>query len=291
MTPIVLLAILASQTVGGLASILTKLALQGLAPWTMVFLRQALGVVILFAFSRLRPIPGSRTPFTRRDVALLCTASWGGFALPQVLLAIGIERSTGSMGALLTPLEPIGIVIGGVLLLGDRLRGARLIAILLGSAGAITALSQGHMDARLGDPLGDVLIAFGHLSWAIYTLAAKPLLERHDPMRVAVAIVLLSLAPIGLFALSEPFDLERARIGILWVVLLAFTATAVGTWTWNYALRYVSAGTMASFVFLQPLVGLGAGALFLGESVGWLAIAGGAMIVGAVAIETKAATP
>ena len=45
--------------------------------------------------------------FDPRDWLLLATAAWAGFALPQTLLAVGIERSTGTMGALLTPLEPI----------------------------------------------------------------------------------------------------------------------------------------------------------------------------------------
>lgn len=42
MTPTVLGLILLTQTCGGLASILTKLALGGLEPWTLVALRQGL---------------------------------------------------------------------------------------------------------------------------------------------------------------------------------------------------------------------------------------------------------
>ena len=210
MSPAVLLAILATQTCGGLASIFTKLALQGLEPWTMVFCRQSLGLLILFAMARARPAP-PRVPFSRREWGLLLTAAWGGFALPQALLAIGIGRSTGTMGALLTPLEPIGIVIGGVLFLGDRLNLARALAVLLGTAGAVTVVSQGRIAPGTSDPLGDVLIAIGHLSWAIYTVATKPLLARHDPMRVSLAIVALSLVPIGFLAWPEPFDQAPGR--------------------------------------------------------------------------------
>lgn len=289
MTPVVLLAILASQAIGGLASILTKLALEGLEPWTMVFFRQALGAAILFGLSRAQGVaPGPPRPFDGRDRLLLVVAAWGGFALPQVLLAIGIQRSTGSMGALLTPLEPIGIVIGGALFLGDRLTGARLLALALGTAGTVAVLGQGHLDSRLGDPMGDALIALGHLSWAVYTVATKPLLERHDPMRIAVAIVALSILPIGVLALGEPFDPQRARLAIGWVVLLALLATAAGTWTWNFALRHVSASTLGTFVFLQPLVGLAAGALLLQESVGPVAIAGAGAITLGVVLETRA---
>jgi drug/metabolite transporter (DMT)-like permease len=289
MAPLVVLAILVSQAVGGLASILTKLALEGLEPWTMVAMRQALGVLILLAISRARTTTSlaPRQPFSGRDVALLCTAAWGGFALPQALLAIGIERSTGTMGALLTPLEPIGIVLGGALVLGERLGSARVAALVLGTAGTLAVVGQGHLDPRFGDPLGDGLIALGHLSWAVYTIATKPLLDRHDPMRITIAIVFLSLPPMALFASGETFVWETARTSIVWVVVLAVMATAVGTWTWNYALRHVSAGTLGAFVFLQPLVGLAAGALWLGEAVGWMAVGGAALITAGVVLETR----
>lgn len=283
----VLLAILVTQTIGGLSSIFTKLALEGLEPWTMVFLRQALGLGILFAMARSRPIGAPRNPFTRRDWLLVVVAGWGGFALPQALLAIGIQRSTGTMGALLGPLEPIGIVIGGLLFLGERLSLTRALAIGLGCAGALAIVSQGHFDASLGDPTGDALIAAGHLSWAVYTVASKPLLDRHAPMHVALAVVLLSLVPIGLLATTESFDLEQAKQGLVWVVTLAFLGTAVGTWTWNYALHHTTAGTMATFIFLQPVVGLAAGALALGEPVGALAVGGAAVVAAGVAIEAR----
>ena len=70
--------------------------------------------------------PRPRQPFSRRDWLLVFTLSWAGFALPQVLLAIGIARSTGTNGALLSPLEPIGILIGGALFFRERLTSWRL---------------------------------------------------------------------------------------------------------------------------------------------------------------------
>lgn len=287
MKPAVILAIVITQAAGGMSAIFTKLALEGFEPWTAVFLRQLIGLGILFAMARARPTGAPRNPFTAKDFALLLTAAWAGFALPQALLAIGIDRSTGTMGALLTPLEPIGIVIGGLLLLGERLTARRALALALGSIGAVAVLSQGHVDPRLGDPVGDGLIAIGHLSWAVYTVATKPLLERHEPMRVALGVVVLSLLPMGLLSIPEPFDLEQARGSFVWVLTLAFLGTAVGTWTWNYALQHTSAGTMATFIFLQPLFGLAAGALALGEPVGALAIGGAALVAGAVALEAR----
>ena len=96
-----------------------------------------------------------------------------------------------------------------------------------------------------GNLRGDLLMASGHLSWAIYTLAAKPLLQRHDPLRIAMVATLLSPLPLLPLAVAEPWDPARMAPALGWIALLAFLATTVGTVAWNRALRDVSAGTMA----------------------------------------------
>jgi drug/metabolite transporter (DMT)-like permease len=288
----VLFAVLLAQTCGGLASILSKLALAGFGPLTMVAVRQVLGVCVLYALSRATLMrPARRQPFTRRDWVLLLTLSWAGYALPQVLLAHGIALSTGTNGALLSPLEPIGILIGGAIFFRERLTRWRLIAVSLGTLGALLIVLQGGVRPELGNPLGDTLIAAGHLAWAIYTIAAKPLLDRHDPGRVSLFSVLLSLPILAALALGEPIDFERALPALGWVAALAVTGSAVGTLSWNYALRSISAGTMAAFIFVQPLIGLLAGRALLSEPVGSLALGGALLILVGVTLEARHAAP
>src|SRR5262245_58472965 len=127
-----------AQMLGGLTPVWTKLALQGLGPWTLVFARQAIGLPLLFALARAgrSAAPVRRAPWSVRDAALLLLLSWGGFALPQILLAAGVARSTAVVYALLTPLEPIGIVLGSALLLSEGLPLARAVAVALGTIGA-----------------------------------------------------------------------------------------------------------------------------------------------------------
>lgn len=284
MRPSTFFWILVAQAIGGSTPALTKLALEGYGPWSLVVIRQLLGLVFLTLFirvsaGRLRPqIRETFAAFDRRDWLLLLLLSWAGFALPQILGAIGLGLSTATNGALLSPLEPIGILIGGAFLLGERLRPARVLALALGLAGATLIVSQGGFDPRAGNLRGDAIMAVGHLAWAVYTLAAKALVDRHDPSRVAFLAVALSPWPLIPLAVLEPLDPAVALPALGWIALLAFLATAVATYAWNRALREVSAGTMAVFIFLQPLWGLLLGHL-LGEPVGVLALIGAALIV------------
>jgi drug/metabolite transporter (DMT)-like permease len=279
-----------AQAIGGSTPALTKLALDGLGPFTLVVLRQIFGTLFLVGLAALAPRlrGGARVrhdPWTRRDALLLVTLSWAGFALPQLLGAVGLERSSATHGALLSPLEPIGILLGAAFVLHEPLGAAHLVAGALGVVGTVAIVLSGSGDPRGGDLRGDLVMAVGHLCWAIYTLAAKPLVARHDPLRVAIAAGLLSWIPLLPLALREPFDAARALPAMGWVVLLAFLATALATVAWNRALRDVSAGTMALFVFVQPVVGLVVGVL-LGERANAGAILGATAIVLGVGVAT-----
>ncbi|MCX5740293.1 MAG: DMT family transporter [Proteobacteria bacterium] len=277
---------------GGASPALTKLALEGLGPFGLVVARQILGALFLIALAavprRWRGESGAvvHARWTRRDLLLLLTLSWVGFALPQILGAVGLERSSATHGALLSPLEPIGILVGAAFVLRESLGLAHIVAGAFGVAGTVLIVASGAGDAHTGDLRGDLLIAAGHLCWAIYTLAAKPLVDRHDPLRVAIFAALLSWIPLVPLAATESFDATRALPALAWVLLLAFLATAMGMVAWNRALREVSASTMALFVFVQPVVGLAIGVVALGEGVGWWAILGAALIVLGVAIAT-----
>jgi drug/metabolite transporter (DMT)-like permease len=290
MAPRVLAVAVLAQALGSLTPVWIKLALVGLPPWTLVFARQAIGIAFLFALARLgrRAATQPRSaPWTARDLALLVLISWGGFALPQVLLATGAQRSTAVAYALLTPLEPIGIVLGSAIFLSEGLPRARVIALVLGTLGASLVVLQDGLRPDLGDPIGDLIMAAGHLAWAIYTLGAKSLLERHDEGRVSLAAVALTLPPLALLASRETVDPARALPALVWVFVLAALSTALCTWLWNWALHRTRAGTMGVLTFVQPVVGLTATMLVLGERTGAIALIGALLILSGVMLEVR----
>ncbi len=289
MSPRVLAIALLAQLLGGLTPIWTKLALAGLGPWSLVFARQAIGLPLLLAVVRAgrRAAPARSAPWSPRDLLLLLALSWGGFALPQVLLAAGIARSTAVASALLTPLEPIGIVAGSALFFSEGLSRARLAAVALGTLGASLIVLQDGLRPDLGDPIGDLMIAAGHLAWAIYTLAAKALLARHDEGRLSLLGVALSLPPLAALAASETLDPERALQALLAVLALAGLSTALGTWLWNWALHRSGAGAMGVLIFAQPLVGVVGARVGLGEGMGALALLGSLAILAGVWLELR----
>ena len=134
---------------------------------------------------------------------------------------------------------------------------------------------------------GNVLLALHGVLWGTYTPLVKPLAARHDPVQVilrATAVSLLVAGPAALF--------ERARWeagpelwpALGWVLALAVGGSFASAALWAAATRHVPAATIAPFVFIQPVAGVVAGALVLGERFTAVGAAGAAVIALGVAI-------
>jgi N-acetylneuraminate synthase/N,N'-diacetyllegionaminate synthase len=119
-----------------------------------------------------------------------------GYALPLVLGSYGLRRSTATNAALLIGTEPLCVVVLGVLLLGERLGRPRIIALGLGLAGATIIVCNGipFVNVTYAPHLvGDLLLVAHGAAWGIYTIAAKRLLDRHDPLAVSAASLAVAL--------------------------------------------------------------------------------------------------
>jgi drug/metabolite transporter (DMT)-like permease len=87
-------------------------------------------------------------------------------------------------------------VVLGVLLLGERLGRPRTIALGLGLAGATIIVCNGipFVNVTYAPHLvGDLLLVAHGAAWGIYTIAAKRLLDRHDPLAVSAASLAIAL--------------------------------------------------------------------------------------------------
>src|SRR5262245_64103503 len=113
-----------------------------------------------------------------------------GYALPLILGSYGLRRSTATNAALLIGTEPLSVVLLGALVLGETLGRLRILALLLGLVGATIIVANGipFVGVRYAPhPVGDLLLVAHGVAWGIYTVAAKRLLERYDPLAVSAA--------------------------------------------------------------------------------------------------------
>jgi drug/metabolite transporter (DMT)-like permease len=285
-----------ANLVGGTSYVGTKIALAGLSETTVVVVRTVVALAVLLPIVGRGIGPILRATGSDRRHLLAMGAL--GYALPLVLGSYGLRRSTATNAALLIGTEPLAVVLLGSLVLGETLGRLRILALALGLVGATIIVVNGipFVGVRYAPhPVGDLLLIAHGAAWGVYTVAAKRLLARYEPIAVSAASLLVGLPFLaGLAALEAPaFPWDAARLvpALAAAVLLGLVVSAGMTVLWNVALRGLDASRMAGFIFLQPLSGVLVATVALGEPVTIYALVGGTLVLAGayvLAIEERA---
>ncbi len=142
-------------------------------------------------------------------------------------------------------------------------------------------------------PAGVGAALLAALAFAAYTVAAKRLLVRGVPGRVAVAVVFpaagLLLVPVLLASLRDAAEPSRLVTpgGLAVVLWLGVGATAVAYLLFTAGLRGVPAVTGATMALAEPLTATVLGVLLLGERLTPIAGAGAAVVAIALVLAAR----
>lgn len=234
----------------------------------------ALAVVAAFAHVR-RP--------QRRDLARISGCGLAGMAVYQLLLNSGERTVPAGTASLLVATAPIFAALLAVALLHEDLGTRRRLGIAVGFAGAAAmALSQGG-GVRLSS---DALLLLGAaVSQAAFFVLQKPLLTHCSSLEVtcyamwAGTLFSLPMAPwlvIGVgHAHAKP---------LLALLFLGLGPSAIGFVTWAYGQARLPVASMANTLYLVPFLAIGVGWWTLGETVHPVALVGGALVIGGLAL-------
>jgi O-acetylserine/cysteine efflux transporter len=282
-------ALLLANVIGGASYPAQKLALAGLPPATVTFLRGVVAFVPLLVLARVRGL--SLGGWTRPEIGRAALVGTLALALPLWLGIVGVERSSSANASILILLEPLTIVLLAAVLLGERPGRAKLVGIGIGFAGAVVIVLE---DASLSElfgserAVGNALLALHGVLWGCHTPLAKPLSEKHDPLALTLLATGFSLPLLALFA---AFEHGRWQAGpalasaLAWTVVLGLVASLLAVLLWLWALRHIPASSVAGFIFLQPLTGVLIGLAFLDERLSAPATAGCVLISVGVAVD------
>ena len=172
-------------------------------------------------------------------------------------------------------LNPIWVMVGAALFLGEGFSARRLVAVGAALAGALIILRPG---LRAVEP-GHLAMLGTAIGFAAGYLIAKRLSGEVSATVIVGMLsltVTLGLAPLAIAVWVEP---TPAQYG--WFFLAAILATAAHyTMTWAFAAAPIT--VTQPVTFLQLLWSVSLGALMFGEAVDVWVLAGGAVIMAAV---------
>ncbi len=289
--PLPYLEVIFTVIVWGATFIATKIALQEVSPATIVWLRFAMGVVILGV-----------TVLARKQFAVPEKSEWLYFALlgflgvtfHQWLQANGLKTAQATTTAWIVASTPVFIAILGWLVLGEKLGWLRVGGIALAAFGVLLIVSNGNFAALFAGQegtIGDMLIFISAINWAVYTILSRRELARHPAARMMFYVMLLGwlFTTIWIFG----FGPGISEIPVLtlkgWsaILMLGIFGSGLAYIAWYDALQVIPASQLGVFLNIEPLVTAMLAPVMIGETVTAISLVGGAVIIFGVWLVNK----
>lgn len=263
--------------------IATKIALQEVSPATIVWVRFAIGVVILGAAMLARKqfaIPEGS------DLAYLALLGFLGVTFHQWLQATGLQTAQATTTAWIVATTPVFIALLGWLVLKEKFGPLRILGIALAAFGVLLIVSKGGLaslaSGRFGTP-GDFLIFISAVNWAVYTILARRELGRHPAARMIFFVMLFGwlFTTVWIFGFGPGLS-ELPRISVQgWaaILMLGIFGSGLAYIAYNDALQALPASQLGVFLNIEPLVTTLLAAVMIGEAITLLTLVGGAVII------------
>ena len=271
----------------GLNFPISKGALQVFGPHAFNAVRFSIAALVLGLLA-LR----GREPLFARDTPWLAVfgLSMLGQLVYQVCFIEGLNRTTSGLASLCISTSPLWTALCAHLLGQEQVRGRRWLGLAVAFCGAsFLALAKGGLREDGATVAGNVLSLVGAMLWGSYSVAAKPLLRRIAPLRLAFLAALFSLPGHALLGTLEGWPDFGALSAKNWGALFWAGGLSVGVayFLWNFGVERVGASRTAIWANLVPALAVLASWPLLGEPVRLVHVAGGALVLGGLALVRK----
>jgi drug/metabolite transporter (DMT)-like permease len=276
--------ILISGSSFGTLAIFARLAYEdGVTPITLLFLR--FGIASLCMLS-LMPIKGIPLP---RGWVLLGLAFMGGIGYVGQALSYftALTLIPAGLVALLLYLYPAIVTILAVIILKERISKWKMIALLTALGG--TVLTIGPTGG--GQFLGVIFGLAAAFIYSIYILVGSKITKQVTAIQSStVVIVSAAIVSGGLVAIKGPAFPATAS-GWASVIAIALISTILAIVTFFAGLERVGPTNASTLSTVEPAVTVVLAAMVLGETISFLRIIGGMMIILAVIILARSEAP
>ena len=223
----------------------------------------------------------------RKDWMHMAWLGFIGHSLHVGLVTYGIHWSTAFSSSVILACGPIFTLLILRIQGLERLTGAQIAGVTLAFGGVLMFLSDKLLGGNWRAGGGDLVLLVAASLFSYYTVAVKPVMQRHGPVLTMGYATLLGGLPVML--LSLPAGLEAnwavldfwAWVGLFWSVLVsAFLGWLA--WGWINTVRGVARSAPLMYL-MPPMAGLFAWALS-GEHYTWIKIAGAGVTLLGVAL-------
>ncbi len=187
------------------------------------------------------------------------------------------------MNAVLVSTNVLFITVIAAFFLKEKLTGLKLFYVLLATAGAVFVIfNTGFSFRGEGDFIGSLFSILAALTFSVYTILGKKVLERNDPLLVTSLSLLSGAVLLSLLTgLTTGFGtfLTLPLSAWLLIVLLGLGMIGIAYPIWFFCLKRVKASHISIFIYMVPVFAGILSYFILGETFSWRFYTGTALIL------------
>ena len=277
-------AIVAAAVLWGGSIVAQKLALSGFSPVEASVLRDIGGLAILISTwwwneGRVTNLCGS----DYRTLFILGLGVLGN----HLLILIGLKYVSGAVAGVIIGSAPVVTALLSSLFIQDVPLRAVLTGSLLSFLGVGLVSVAGFQAAGDQPLIGGSLVFLGVVSWALYSIGSRTIMERLSPLTVNWTTLMVATV------LQVPLlwtDQKMLQAGVSsvatadWLALgyLILFATAVAQQAWLFGVKGIGPSRASVLGNLTPVAAVALSAMILNESIGVVEFVGIALILSGV---------
>jgi drug/metabolite transporter (DMT)-like permease len=284
------IALLVVYVVWGSTYFGIKIAVETIPPLFAAGSRFLLASILLAAVLAWR---GTSLRVSRRELGASAVAGVLLLGLGVGLVHVAETRIDSSVAAMIAGTVPLQIIVLR-LVAGESPARATRLSTLAGLFGLLLVVAPGLGAGSTA--LGLAVMISATMSWTLGSFLSKRLSLPSDPFVASVyemalggAFLLVGAGIFGEYAElgSSAFALDSV---LAWAYLVVF-GSLVGFSAYAWLLRAAPISLVVTHQYVNPLVAIGLGMLFLGERPSPWALAGAGLVIGAVYIAIKSEFP
>ena len=264
-----------------------------LDPFSAAFLRFAMAAIFLGIIYRIRrPPPGN--VLTSRQIAGLAMLGLTGIAVYNVCFFTGLKLISASRASAIITNNPIMVLLLSILFLREKVDFLKISGILLSVTGACIVIFRGNIGLILQGNLGEGEIAILGcvISWAIYSVLGKKLLNTISPLQATFYATLFGAVFLSLPAFRNGVVFRMMHLNLqtwLGLLYLASCATVLG-FVWFYdGVKTIGPARASQFVNLVPVNAFVLSYFVLHEQLTFSLLSGTGFVIAGVLVAQRSA--
>ena len=269
---------LTAVVVWGVSFIATKIALDELAPLSIIFLRLILASVLLAVLAL----------YSNKKFEMNWKNHGGIFILALIasfhlwIQVTGMQYTTAANTGWIIGTAPIFMAIVGLIAFKESLTPIRIFGILLAFFGLLLLISKGDLSSiDFLSNKGDFLILASAFTWSIYSAVNKKISLSYSPLLTILFLFLMMAVIISPFTINERSIQSVSNLsakGWFLILFLGIFCSGVGYVLWAQALKEMDSVKVGAFLYFEPFVTVFAAWIFLSEEITFVMVLSGLII-------------